>query len=158
MKRIRLLALIAIIAICLVSCSTFSSFTEEERDVPGGQSTIPTRYIAVDDMTDLDNSKYEILGEVSGTGRVNAYNPEQGDTHKYGKLLLNEFGDNFEHVTLASTDPYDVSLGNALYEVINNARTIGAHFIIYPSYTVEFTDSGEIITNATAVAVRVVPN
>ena len=157
MKKPIFLVLIA--TFVLASCSTiFSQDENGSEPMPGGQSVLPSRYIQVGDITDLDNEHYEIIGVVSGTGKVDADNPENGDTHKYGKLILDETSIGFENITMAGTNPYDVSLGNAIYQLIAEAKAKGAQFVIYPSYTVEFTDNREIITNVTAIAVKVIPD
>lgn len=155
MKKPIFLVLIA--TFVLASCSTILPQNESE-PMPGGQSVLPSRYIQVGDITDLDNEHYEIIGVVSGTGKVDADNPENGDTHKYGKFVLDETSTGFENITMAGTNPYDVSLGNAIYQLITEAKAKGAQFVIYPSYTVEFTNNREIITNVTAIAVKVIPD
>lgn len=121
---------------------------------PGGQSMLPFRYVQVVDMEDLDNARYSIVGEVRGTGCVNAENPEKGDTHHYGKLVAEEF-QYTENVATAPTDAYSVALGNAMHELIVSVHEKGAQFVIFPSYTVDFSENGWITVEARALAVQI---
>ena len=146
-----------LILVCVGTILLFSSCLTQKPDIPmpGGQSTVPVRYITVNNMEDLDNERYAIIGEVSGYGEVNAYNPEDGDTHKYGRFLDWEEQVLSDNVTMAGLDPYDVSLGNAIYDLYENMKNAGGHFVIFPSYAVEFTDEGQIRTIVSALAVKV---
>ncbi len=49
-------------------------------------------------------------------------------------------------------DPYFVSLSNAIAELIDEAKEVGASFVTFPNYTIEVVD-GRVITEITAVAV-----
>ena len=56
---------------------------------------------------------------------------------------------------MVAEDPYAVSLANAINEMNKNARSMGAAFVTFPSYTVEVI-GGEVVTTASAVAVKLV--
>lgn len=48
-----------------------------------------------------------------------------------------------------------VALANAVNEMIKNARSMGAAFVTFPSYTVEIID-GEAVATASAIAVKLI--
>ena len=176
MKIIRLISIILVAMLALTSCSSlFNSSVDgllsepapsEELPVveakmmtsgdlmPGGESMLPMRYIAVTNEFDFNSPLYTMVGEVKGFGRVNADNPEDGDTHMYGKLVLDEVSA-VSGVTMEGTAAYDVSLSNAVYELIEDAWAKGAQFVIFPTYTVNFTEDRYIETTVKAIAVKV---
>ena len=121
--------------------------------MPGGESMMPMRYIHVISAADLDSPFYTIIGTVEGHGRVNADNPEDGDTHSYGRLLSDETT-GVDGVAMEGTAAYDVSLSNAVAELIDAAWDKGASFVVFPAYTVRFTDDRYIETTIRAIAVK----
>ena len=124
--------------------------------MPGGESMMPLRSLFVLTPEDLGNGIYEIVGTVEGKGRVNADNPEDGDTHMYGRLVENE-GSAMDSISMEGIDPYDVSLANAIADMIQDAWSKGAAFVVFPSYVVDFTDDRYIETTVKAVGVGLVP-
>ena len=176
MKAIRFISIITFAMLVLTSCSSLFNNSadglisepapQEELPMvkaemmtsgdlmPGGESMLPMRYIAVTNEFDFDSPLYTIIGEVRGFGRVNADNPEDGGTHMYGKLVLDEVSA-VDGVTMEGTAAYDVSLSNAVYELIEDAWAKGAQFVIFPTYTVNFTEDRYIETTVKAIAVKV---
>ena len=120
--------------------------------LPGGESMMPMRHINVLSALQLDSPLYSIVGTVEGKGRVNAENPEDGDTHVYGKLVTEEEYA-VDYVSTEGTDPYAVSLSNAIADMISDAWEKGAAFVVFPSYIVDFTEDGCIETTVRAVGV-----
>lgn len=124
--------------------------------MPGGESMMATRSLMVLQPSDLESGIYNVIGTVEGKGRINADNPEDGDSHMYGRLTEEEV-DSVDYVSIEGTDPYAVSLSNAIADMIQNAWAEDAAFVVFPSYVVKFTEDRYIETTVRAVAVGINP-
>lgn len=124
--------------------------------MPGGESMMATRSLMVLQPSDLESGIYNVIGTVEGKGRINADNPEDGDSHMYGRLTEAEVN-SVDSVSIEGTDPYAVSLSNAIADMIQNAWAEDAAFVVFPSYVVRFTEDRYIETIVRAVAVGINP-
>ena len=153
-KRIVFVALLAATLVMLASCS---STVEETR--MGAMGYFPVREVEVTSLADLQSGSFEVIGTVSGVGRVDVDDvddAERGDSMGYGSLEVLDVDRMYYGLDwMVAEDPYAVSLANAINEMNKNAREMGAAFVTFPSYTVEVID-GEVVTTASAVAVKLV--
>ena len=155
-KRIVFVALLVATLVMLASCS---STVEETR--MGAMGYFSVREVEVNSLADLQSGSlqsgsFEIIGTVSGEGRVDVDDVENGDSLGYGSLEVLDVDRMYYGLDwMVAEDPYAVSLANAVNEMNKNAREIGAAFVTFPSYTVEVID-GEVVTTASAVAVKLV--
>ena len=145
MKRFGKLALVSVLLIVLLS-SCMSTRT-------GHVGMYPMRYIPINSVEELQADGFTILGTVSGSGNVSEKDAGDGDTLRYGTQEILE-GDRmyFDIDEYYMDDPYFVSLSNAIAELIDEAKEVGASFVTFPNYTIEVVD-GRVITEITAVAV-----
>ena len=149
MKKIVKVSVLAVVALfALASCASFNE---------GAIGTFPMREIPVRSIEDLQSGSFEIIGTVTGTGNVNAKNPEDGDTLGYGSLEILDADRMYYGIDKMPNleDPYAVSLANAIDAMIKNAREAGVAFVTFPSYTIQ-VEGGRIITTVSAVAVKIV--
>ena len=150
-KRIVFVALLAATLVMLASCS---STVEETR--MGAMGYFPVREVEVTSLADLQSGSFEVIGTVSGVGRVDVDDAERGDSMGYGSLEVLDVDRMYYGLDwMVAEDPYAVSLANAVNEMINNARSMGAAFVTFPSYTVEIID-GEAVATASAIAVKLI--
>lgn len=152
MKK-RLLTVITIAALLILTGCASTAITEPQ---DGGVGMFPLRQIQVSSIEDLQSDSYRILGTVSGTGNVSLDDPSDGDTHAYGTLELDEAARMYYQIDQLGTDPYEIALANAVNALIVEARSMGAHFVTFPSYTVEHTEDQRVIVTVSAVAVELV--
>ena len=105
-KIIKLTVLSVVCALLLASCSTFNE---------GAIGTFPMRDIPVRSIEDLQSGSFEILGTVTGTGNVDAKDPEDGDSLGYGSLEVLDVDRMYFGIDKMPDleDPYAVSLANA---------------------------------------------
>ena len=149
-ETIKTIILLAVIMILAVSCSS----TDPDR--VGNMGMFPMRYVPVADIEDLQSGSFEIIGTVTGSGNVSEKNPEDGDTFAYGSLEIMDADRMYFGIDkLNMADPFEVSLANAISELILNAREMGAAFVTFPSYTSQVVD-GRVLTTVSAVAVGLV--
>ena len=149
-KTIKTIILLAVIMILAVSCSS----TDPDR--VGNMGMFPMRYVPVADIEDLQSGSFEIIGTVTGSGNVSEKNPEDGDTFAYGSLVIMDADRMYFGIDkLNMADPFEVSLANAISELILNAREMGAALVTFPSYTSQVVD-GRVLTTVSAVAVGLV--
>ena len=145
---------VALLAATLVMLSSCSSTVEETR--MGAMGYFPVREVEVNSLADLQSGSFEIIGTVSGEGRVDVDDVENGDSMGYGSLEVLDVDRMYYGLDwMVAEDPYAVSLANAINEMNKNAREMGAAFVTFPSYTVEVI-GGEVVTTASAVAVKLV--
>ena len=161
MKKLSLL----LIAFAIIICTFSSCATESDRIEA---TSIPVRNISIGE---LDPSRFKVIGNVTGTGTylVNSKSTEQEsyESGKMGILTGNEI-DYFEQATgndyysnddivQWSNDPFQMALNKALYEMRTKASNLGAHFLTFPSYTVQITED-HVQVNVKAVAVMLLDN
>ena len=149
--RIVFVALLAATLVMLASCS---STVEETR--MGAMGYFPVREVEVNSLADLQSGSFEIIGTVSGVGRVDVDDAERGDSMGYGSLEVLDVDRMYYGLDwMVTEDPCTVALANAVNEMIKNARSMGAAFVTFPSYTVEIID-GEAVATASAIAVKLI--
>ena len=121
-------------------------------DEDGSHGLLP----GVNSLADLQSGSFEIIGTVSGEGRVDVDDVENGDSLGYGSLEVLDVDRMYYGLDwMVAEDPYAVSLANAINEMNKNARESGAAFVTFPSYTVEIID-GEAVATASAIAVKLI--
>lgn len=158
MKRLALI-LISIPLLFFLGCTATGSqdvSAKEYSNLSGGEGSFPLRSIDITSLEDLERSNIEILGIVRGRGDVSAHEPSDGDSLSYG--ILETEMDSFGLIGMASLNPYEISLKNAVHAMILECRRLGASFVIFPNYTVEYVclpdGRDRIITTMEATAVR----
>ena len=73
------------------------------------------------------------IGTVSGEGRVDVDDVENGDSLGYGSLEVLDVDRMYYGLDwMVAEDPYAVSLANAINEMNKNAREMGAAFVTFP--------------------------
>lgn len=161
--KMKIAVSVAISAVLLLAAGCRHTDGSYSKDLPlpsltGGEGMFPMRSIEVTSIDDLRSGSFRILGTVEGKGDVDAYDPNDGDTFRYGTLELDESARMYYPVDMAKTDAYGISLKNAVHELIVDARSVGATFLTFPNYTVEYTPEDRIVTIVNAVAVQIVEN
>lgn len=147
MKRIRF------VFICLAVMFLFASCTSIRT---GHVGMYPMRYIPVESVAELQSAGFEIIGTVSGTGNVSETDVNDGDTMKYGSLEFLDGDRMYYGVDVRDmSDPYYVALSNAIADMTEVAREVGAAFVTFPNYTIEVID-GRVIARISAIAVKVI--
>ena len=152
MKKNMLPGLLAAVMLLFVSCAGTST--------SGGGGAVgyfPVRSIAVDNIADLQSGSFEIIGTVTGKGRVSASDASVGDSHSYGSLEVLDVDRMYYDIDRMPDpdDPSAVSLANAVADLIDQAREQGAAFVTFPSYSIRL-EGGAVETTASAIAVRLV--
>ncbi len=138
----------------VLSVFAFSSCSSSEEI--GRLGMYPMRSIPVNGIEDLQSGSFEILGTVSGEGRVDVDDPSIGNTYGYGSLeVLDVDRMYFDIDEFLVDDSYFVSLSNAVNEMIKAARELDASFVTFPSYTIDLVDN-EVVTVVTATAVKLI--
>jgi hypothetical protein len=146
-----LISIISLAVILITSCST----SESDRIAAG---IIPVRNITV---SNLDPSRYQIIGNVTGRGFYSVETQTTEDTEynsgKIGVMTENEiiYLDD-PHVSWSS-DPFQMALNKAVYEMQEKAIKLGAHFLTFPSYSTEISEDG-VVVNVRAAAVMLLDN
>ena len=147
MKRIRFIFVCLAVVMLLASCISTRT---------GRVGMYPMRYVPVDSVAELQAGSFEIVGTVTGTGNVSETDASDGDTMKYGSLEFLDGDRMYFGVDIRDmSDPYYVALSNAIAEMTDAAREVGAAFVTFPNYTIEVAD-GRVIAELSAVAVKVV--
>lgn len=159
--KMNIAASVAIFAVLLLAAGCRHTDVSYAKDLPlpslaGGEGMFPMRSIEVKSIDDLGSGSFRILGTVEGKGDVDAFDPSDGDTFRYGTLELDESARMYYPVDMAKADAYGISLKNAVHELIVDARSVGATFLTFPNYTVDYTPEGRIVTIVNAVAVQIV--
>ncbi len=159
--KMNIAASVAIFAVLIITAGcrhTEGSYAKDPSlpSLAGGEGMFPMRSIEVTSIDDLGSGNFRILGTVEGKGDVDAFDPSDGDTFRYGTLELDESARMYYPVDMARTDAYGISLKNAVHELIVDARSVGATFLTFPNYTVEYTPEDRIVTIVNAVAVQLV--
>ncbi len=150
-KRIVFVALLAATLVMLASCS---STVDEPR--MGAMGYFPVREVEVMGLDDLQSGSFEVIGTVIGEGSVDADHADVGDSMGYGSLEVMDVDRMYYGLDwMVTEDPCTVALANAVNEMIKNARSMGAAFVTFPSYTVEIID-GEAVATASAIAVKLI--
>ena len=141
MKRnIALFLLMIGMIICLSSCKTITGF--QMNHLASEDYVINTIY---------DKDDFMIIGTANGESDFvyfdSATRKLVGDSHKYGFIngrLYGNIDKDFyagtgreESAFNVPTDAFEAAKLNAVYALIEDAKTLGAHFIFEPNYTIE---------------------
>ena len=144
---------LALLACCLlfVSCATV---VENDDAFYLGVGMFPAKDLSINHSSDLESDLYEVLGPVAGSAKINVQNEDEFKEHLYGSLVENEILSLSNNIRLVADNPFAIALSSALNDMNKNAVELGASFVVFPNYFVEFNDGVlTVTTNATAVKV-----
>ena len=162
MKKLFFLG-VALVALNMISCATASP------PVNSTTQTIGNPYVS----TQLRPEDYTVLGRVTGTGTITySAGTYTGDTLKYG-VLGDEIGSVGHIANQTTTSGYglftqttstvstpggsrEMAIGNANYELIENAKSMGADAVIFVTTSVEASADAKNNTTTTTATVSAI--
>jgi uncharacterized protein YbjQ (UPF0145 family) len=156
---------VTLIAFAVSSCATASA------PVGVTTQTIGNPYVSAE----LRPEDYTVLGRITGTGKVTfnaGTGTYTGDTMKYG-VLGDEIGSVGHIANQTSTSGYglfkkttstvntpggsrEMAIGNATYDLIEKAKSLGADAVIFVTTSVEASADAKANTSTSTVSVSAV--
>lgn len=141
-----------------VSCASAEDI-EYVEGISRIEGFFPYRHMEVDDRV-ISPLASSTVGTVRASATVSLYADEDGlfagDSGEYASISYPEeknwFLPNFE----TPPDGFKIALSNATYKMEEMAKTLGASFITFPSFTVKLNTDDTITVNTYATAMKII--